>query len=283
MAGRPQRRLREAAISNPLVGWEDMSGLTARQVFEPLAVLMTPGAKAKYEEVYTRVGLPLAVMVHPVFAGPRSFRTGEGATEEDDRVREAQDAESARRKALGLKLAKRLDAVVLALTAREKTSVPYYTTGLGRRGSTLRVSPMTPFQLLHRLGDVLRDTEPDAAAAELVDKLRAAQDPWHKLVHYDAFKRDPKGQFWLSPEAVSYSSRGVDTVAGRMGIIGNDYLSDLWAKWLLTGRVAYSATEPEPESLEEQTARNLIAKHAPQIFKLWYEYLMQNRPLVINI
>jgi len=68
-----------------------------------------------------------------------------------------------------------------------------------------------------------------------------------------------------------------------MGVIGNDYLSDLWAKWLLTGRVAYSATEPAPESLEEQTARNLIAKHAPQIFKLWYEYLMQNRPLVINI
>jgi len=268
---------------NPLVGWEDMSGLTAQQVFEPLAVLMTPGAKAKYEEVYTRVGLPLALVVHPVFAGPRSFRTGEGATEEDDRVREAQDAESARRKALGLQLARRLNAVVLSVTASKKTSVPYYSTADGRRGSSFRMSPMSPFQLLHRLGDKLRDTEPNAAAAELVDKLREAQDPWHKLVHYEAWTRDPKGKFWLSPEALSYSSRGVDTGAGRMGVIGNDYLSDLWAKWLLTGRVAYSATEPAPESLEEQTARNLIAKHAPQIFKLWYEYLMQNRPLVINI
>ena len=270
---------------NPLVGWEDMSGLTARQVFEPFAVLMTPGAKAKYEEVYTRVGLPLALLVHPVFPVPRSSRPAphSGHAGVDDGVRKASEAELARRTALGLQLAKRLNAVVLSLTAREKASVPYYTTGLGKRGSTFRVSPMSPFQLLHRLGDVLRDTEPNAEAAELVDKLDEAIDPWHKLVHYDAFKRDPNGRFWESPEAVSYLSRGVDTVAGRMGVISTDYLSDLWAKWLLTGKVAYSATEPAPESLEEQTARNLIARHAPQIFKLWYEYLMQNRPLVIPI
>ena len=129
---------------NPLVGWEDMSGLTARQVFEPLAVLMTPGAKAKYEEVYTRVSLPLALLVHPVFPVPRSSRAEKGATGVDEGVRKASEAELARRKALGLQLAKRLNAVVLSLTAVEKASVPYYTTGLGKRGSTFRMSPMSP-------------------------------------------------------------------------------------------------------------------------------------------
>ena len=65
MAGRPLRRLREAAMMNPLVGWEDLSGLTARQALEPDVPLVAAGAKAKYAEVYTRVGLPLAVVLHP--------------------------------------------------------------------------------------------------------------------------------------------------------------------------------------------------------------------------
>lgn len=85
-------------------------------------------------------------------------------------------------------------------------------------------------------------------------------------------------------------SRGVDTAAGRMGVIHNDYLSDLWAKWLLTGRLAYSATNPPPdENLYEDDpgaearVRNMVAEYAPQIFRSWYEYLMENKPMVFDI
>ena len=159
---------------------------------------------------------------------------------------------------------------------------------------------MTPFVLLHRLGDELqtlyrlnntvRGDNPAAYYAlkgsmrevdDLIWDIDSAENDW-----VDELRRQERAGLKQKPgytDEKDYLSRGVDTAAGRMGVISTDYLSDLWAKWLWTGRVAYSATEPAPESLEEQTARNLIARHAPQIFKLWYEYLMQNRPLVIPI
>jgi len=241
MAGRPLRRLRNMLRLNPLVGWEDLSGMSPAKAWEPLAALVKPGAEAKYAEVYNRVGLPLAVVLHPRLVATR-----------------AQQVESTQ-------IAKRLNAIVLSVTVGERARKPYYATPHQRRGSVFRISPYTPFVLLHRLGDMMADEagrpRPGLLAVkEMKEELNDAQQEWGGNL-----------------------SRGVDTAAGRMGVISEDYLSDLWAKWLLTGRVAYSATTPPPESAEEANFRNMVAEYAPQIFRIWYDYLDRNRPMVINV
>ena len=159
---------------------------------------------------------------------------------------------------------------------------------------------MTPFVLLHRLGDELltphrmnnevRQDNPAAYYAlkgsmrevdDLIWDIDSAENDW-----VDELRRQERAGWARGAEYTDekdYLSRGVDTAAGRMGVISTDYLSDLWAKWLLTGRVAYSTTNPPPESVQESNFRNMLADYAPQIFKLWYEYLMKNKPLVFNI
>ena len=130
--------------------------------------------------------------------------------------------------------------------------------------STERISPYTPFVLLHRLGDVL---------------MRGGRTAASKMV--TELGRESRRQPYMM--RLGRLGRGVDTAAGRMGVIDEDYLSDLWAKWLITGRVAYSPTNPPPESAEEANFRNMLAEYAPQIFRIWHDYLDRNRPMVITI
>ena len=247
MAGRPLRRLRNALRLNPLVGWEDASGMSSREAIEPRAPLVKAGAREKYAEVYTRVGLPLAVFIH----------------RDDGFMRE--------NRALDEMLAKRLNAVVLSVTVQQRTGRPFYTRPEERRGSPVRTSPYSPFVLLHRMGDNLRGTV-IANASRMEEELRDAAYRWTWAREVESDR-----------EEAALLSRGVDTSAGRMGVLGADYLSDLWAKWLLTGRVAYSPTEPPPESPEEARFRSKVAEYAPQIFRVWYDYLDRNRPMVINV
>ena len=267
MAGRPLRRLRNSLRLNPLVGWEDLSGMSSREVSEPETVLVKPGAAAKYAEVYNRVGLPLAVVLHPANPYTKEPRASEQLVKKEWKRQTAQAQQ----------IAKRLKAIVLSCSLTRRDNVPFYTWPNQRRGSTNRRSLYSPFVLLHRLGDTLRNEtyEPDHAerhrkplllAAKLLRRLSAAD--W----------------LWFSTSGNRGSrSRGVDTAAGRMGVIDEDYLSDLWAKWLLTGRVAYSATNPPPENAEEANFRNMLAEYAPQIFQYWHDYLMQNVPAVFDI
>ena len=233
---------------NPLVGWEDRSGLTAKQAREPFATLLQPEVAAKYEKVYTKVGLPLAVVIRK-YPDWRNDPKWTEAMREDEVY------------------AKRLNAIVLRVLVPERESTPFYHRGDQARGSSSRISPYTPFVLLHRLGDDLRATNiPECE--HLKRALGRAEDTYEGNM-----------------------SRGVDTAAGRMGVIHGDYLSDLWAKWLLTGRLAYSATNPPPQRDDENeddpeaeaTLRNMVAEYAPQIFRIWYKYLMVNKPMVIDI
>ena len=231
---------------NPLVGWEDRSGLTSKQAQEPYALLLQPGAKERYAEVYNRVGLPLAVDLSPeyTYLGLRPRKVAYQAQEH----------------------AKRVNAIVLSVSVPAREGSAFYRRHGEARGDMTRTSPYTPFVLLHRLGDALRNINiPECS--HLTKALDSAES------NYDG-----------------NMSRGVDTAAGRMGVVHNDHLSDLWAKWLLTGRLAYSATNPPPdENLNdddpgaEARFRNMVAEYAPQIFRSWYEYLMKKKPMVIDI
>jgi len=221
---------------------------------EPYAVLLQPGVSAKYEKVYTQVGLPLAVVI-------RHFR--EAGWGDHDAYYERVDAEEREDRMY----AERLNAIVLRVGIPERQGTPFYAAKGERRGSMRRTSPYTPFVVLHRLGDYLRDTNVPECAHLMLALLRA--------------ENNYEGNM----------SRGVDTAAGRMGVIHDDYLSDLWAKWLLTGRLAYSATNPPPERDDENEddpeaeakVRNMVAEYAPQIFRSWYDWLMKNKPMVFNI
>ena len=218
--------------------------------------MLQPGVSAKYEKVYTQVGLPLAVVISRSETSRERERGYEGWAERERA--EAREAEV---------YARRLNAIVLRVAIPERGATPFYARKHERRGSLFRTSPYTPFVVLHRLGDALRNTNVPESAHLMLALLRAE-------INYDG-----------------NMSRGVDTAAGRMGVIGGDYLSDLWAKWLLTGRLAYSATNPPPERDDENEddpeaeakVRNMVAEYAPQIFRSWYDWLMKNKPMVINI
>ena len=253
---------RRKSRENPLVGWVDESGRTASDAWEPMVVLVKPGAKEKFAAIYNSVDLPLAVVLRPEGWTP-------GA---------APDVE----------LARKLDAILLVLTVIPRGPTPHYAELGQERGSFERVTPYTPFVVLHRLGDVLSrmqnvDSRLDMAISMLaeIDELFAVTVPY-----VDARGRQRLRPWWYHPtempDAVPVMSRGVDTAAGRMGVLF-DVPADLFAKWLLTGRVAYSATNPPPQSPEEADYRNAVAEYMPQIFRLWSAYLRDNIPAVYNV
>jgi hypothetical protein len=119
---------------------------------------------------------------------------------------------------------------------------------------------------------------------EVDDMLEALDNAEHAWA--DELRRQERAGWGRGAEytdSKDYLSRGVDTAAGKMGVISTDYLSDLWAKWLLTGKVAYSATNPPPESGQESEFRNMLADYAPKIFEHWVHDLLKSIPRVINI
>jgi hypothetical protein len=238
----------------------------------PFVVLVKAGAEAKYKEVYNRVDLPLAVVLRESRwdgdRGSRILRLPETRSSvpfyllERSRRAVKQHKEDAA-------LAQKLNAVLLVV------SVP------GRdgpqnepRGSAGRVSPYTPFVLLHRIGDFLRQESSEAkGAGQLAKAGKYLRDVEEKrlLAHGDEDFYEVTGGDPL------LLSKGVDTAAGRMGVLV-DVDSDLFAKWLLTGRFAYNPDSPPSETREEQVYRSTLARNLPRVFQLWHTYLRRSAP-----
>ena len=294
MAGRPLRRLRRLELlGNPLVGWEDLSGTSPAKAEPPFVVLVKSGAEAKYKEVYNRVDLPLAVVLRESrWDGDRGSRLlhlpetrpGKLPMSEQSRRAVKQHKEDAA-------LAQKLNAVLLVV------SVP------GRdgpqnepRGSADRVSPYTPFVLLHRIGDFLRQVSSETTGALRyrlgLNKGMSTTVTAGELAKAGKYLRDIKKKRLLAHgdedlyevigEDPVLLSKGVDTAAGRMGVLV-DVDSDLFAKWLLTGRFAYNPDSPPSETREEQVYRSTLASNLPRVFHLWHTYLRRSAPSVFYI
>lgn len=267
---------------NPLVGWEDTSGLVPARALEPKMVLVKPGAEQAYALKFAAVKLPIAVAIRP---------PGWGYDKKHRRVNEHHARDQA--------LAEALDAVLLVVVMHErKVGEKFYQLSGQVRGSSERSSLFTPFQLLHKLGDSLRTDSGSALFSPRLPGgmhwLREPKDPrlaeaGLMFSRLDSAARDrhqyPDGMSDSETSALEARrlSRGVDTAAGRMGVIGADYMSDLFAKWLLTGRVAYSATDPAPQSEEERTFRTMVADYAPKIFNIFLKYLQETAPSVTDV
>lgn len=262
MAGRPLRRLRNSLRLNPLVGWEDTSGLNAATALEPYVPLVKQGSEDTYKKVYTRVDLPIAVAIRPPGWNGRKNRAQLLQNQEQD-----------------LALAERLGAVLLVTTVSARTKGErWYSADNQRRGSSDRLSPFTPFVLLHRLGDGLNG--------------ESVLSPWRSLhPHLAEIAEDLSALRRLERSAVGVDdevetailSRGVDTAAGRVGVLGTDVLSDIFAKWLLTGRIAYDPVHPPSDTKQEQRYRDFLAAFLPRLMHAWRDYLANNLPMVVYV
>ena len=248
MAGRPLRRLRNALRLNPLVGWEDTSGRTSRDAFEPQVPLLQKGAKERYAEVYNKVGLPISVLLKKGRTEDRDT-SGEGAWD----------------------LAVATSSILLVIPISERDRGPLYREAGQQRGSSDRVAPFTPFMLLHRLADASIESR----------GVRPLLAPFF-VAYENAYARTGMRNR-PAPERARFLSRGVDTAAGRMGVLTEDFVSDLFAKYLLTGRIAYSPNVPPSESEKEQEYREILAHTLPRMFKVWEEALRDSVPSIVQI
>ena len=299
MAGRPLRRERAlAAMNNPLTGWEDTSGMTASTARQILVPLVKPGARETFEHGYRNVPVPIAFALRP-----RSWRgslaeryveqnldTAGGRAAQPNRVRQYGGEERILRglaeHAVDVALANKLNSLLIVMPIGERPKIPLLDPmGLGKRGSTDRLSPFTVFVVLHRLGDRMSaeledftsDVPRDAEALRLHKERRRAES--ELLTSLAAASGDQNEAEDLA-ETVIYS-RGVDTTAGRMGVAGVDYMSDLFAKYLLTGKVAYDPVNPPPIYPGEAKFRQELARIALPLFQRYVHILNSRIPRVV--
>jgi len=252
-------RLPSVVRRNPLVGWEDSSGLTRAGTNTAQIPLLMPNAQQKYAQVYNNVDLPIVVAIRGL------DRRSSGSTRSDSPEADRE-------------LAERLNALVLAVAL---------TTRAHQKGIGFKVSsPYTPFMLLHRLGDSI--------LARLAYDL-ARKDPWVRV----AMRRvDATLKKWEEPplfdhedhwyydsgDTRSYLGAGIDTAAGRAGELDHSQgLSDLFAKYLLTGRIAYDPVNPPEEDRGVQEFRHEFARALPIVLPAMVEELRSRLPLVVNI
>jgi hypothetical protein len=124
------------------------------------------------------------------------------------------------------------------------------------RGSAFRASPYTPFTVLHRMVDSViggegpswRELVPDHLRRALpVDRLyRLAElyDMQSRRLGYELARRGVSADRPQIDSAIM--SAGVDTSAGRMGVVGNSaqVLADLFALRAKTGRWGFEPEAP---------------------------------------
>lgn len=93
-----------------------------------------------------------------------------------------------------------------------------------------KISPMTPFSLLHRMGDEMHRTGWSWA-------IRDTLEPYTLFLRnsYHVGEKD----------RLDIGSAGVNTWAGRNGLLRMpETVSDLWAKYVLTGRIDFDPKAP---------------------------------------
>jgi len=119
-------------------------------------------------------------------------------------------------------------------------------------GNPNRITPFTPFVLLHRLGDMVRrgqwveyvtpygrydDSDDAADPADPYDSGKALARLTKSLqVAYDGYR--PAASPWINTDFLSKVNAGVGTAAGRLNALESvdETWSDLFAKYLLTQR-----------------------------------------------
>lgn len=199
---------------NPLNAWHQLGPLSrVDQQSRPMTSARAPRAYKKYLE---RVAIPMAVVVG---TGPESERI----------IRQEQAAGNV---VLWMPVSWTTSGVMLEHRHADRPHRLLLEETLRmKRWSFQRISTMTPFTLLHRLGDCARNELAPASLRQAISEARLESG-------FDALH--------------------VDTLAGRHGVFkgspngGAEATSDLFAKYLLTGRIAYHPSGPRTKAYLEE-------------------------------
>jgi len=134
------------------------------------------------------------------------------------------------------------------------------------RGDRFRVSSMTPFVILHRMFDTMK------RASWSRPKIDHCLWPFNNWLN--GFSEDRQGDDFgrdrSEQEKLEMGSTGVNTWAGRNGLlVPNESVSDLWAKYVITGRIDYdehATRDGRPWSPHEQHVRASFAQCLRTLF-----------------
>lgn len=148
------------------------------------------------------------------------------------------------------------------------------------RGDRMRVSSMTPFTILHRMFDTMKRAS--WSREKIGDCLWFFQN-WTEG-YYEENVGDDFGRVRSVEQKLAMGSTGVNTWAGRHGLlVPDESISDLWAKYVITGRIDYdehATKDGRPWSPSEQKLR---ASFAQCLRTLFPELLELSRGKVIKL
>lgn len=138
------------------------------------------------------------------------------------------------------------------------------------RGDRFRVNSMTPFVILHRMFDRMKRLS--WSRPRIDDCLRNFRE-WKDGFYFfrDVPLTGPKSE----AEMMAMGSTGVNTWAGRNGLlVPDESISDLWAKYVLTGRIDYdkdATKDGVPWGPVEQSLRDDFSQCLHKIFPEFLE------------
>jgi len=221
---------------NPLTGYELYGDTSPARLSPPLRMLVGKNAKAVYAKELEGVPFPLRLVVVVLDSSVRGERFREAVTHNlSVAMREA---------------ALTGDNIVVSVIPEMDPNVPQER---DPRGSPFRVSPMTPFTVLHRMYDAIIAGN-GSSMAEIMGPFASTYSDLYKAnkdLEFEAatLARDTlinTGRSRSANEHMLLNSQvlsvGVETAAGRMGVLGDptQVLADLFALRSKTGRWGYN-------------------------------------------
>lgn len=139
---------------------------------------------------------------------------------------------------------------------------------------------MTPFTILHRMFDTMKRAS--WSRQKIGDCLWFFQN-WTEG-YYEENVGDDFGRVRSVEQKLAMGSTGVNTWAGRHGLlVPDESISDLWAKYVITGRIDYdehATKDGRPWSPSEQKLR---ASFTQCLRTLFPELLELSRGKVIKL
>jgi hypothetical protein len=149
-----------------------------------------------------------------------------------------------------------------------------------KRGDRFRISSMTPFVILHRMFDTMKRA---SWSRPKIDHCLWLFSHWTDGL-FENNEGDDFGRVRTEEEKLEMGSTGVNTWAGRNGLlVPNEAMSDLWAKYVLTGRIEYDENATRDGLPWHQREQKLRASFAQCLRTLFPELLELARGKVISL
>lgn len=128
-----------------------------------------------------------------------------------------------------------------------------------------KISPMTPFSLLHRMGDEMHNN------LRWSWPIKDILEPYNLFIHTYSQRSER--------ELLDLGSAGVNTWAGRNGLLRMpETVSDLWAKYVLTGRIDF---DPKAPPRNPRRYRGWLP-HEQKVRDDTYEKIVEIFPLLLE-